>query len=275
MTGGCIPGPRNGLAEISGVRRSVLTVGASASASAGEAGRVVFEVAVYAAGEPGAPRVLYLHGTPGTADAWGDYLNEPAGETESVAIDRPGFGESAGSGAVVSFADQAAAAEPLLVERGGVGTVVVGHSLGGPIAARLAADHPDRVGAIVLLAASLSPELEKPRWFNHAGNAFSAVLPGALRTSNAEIMAAPEQTRLLHADLASVTCPVVIVHGTSDSLVPYANVPYMQRMLTNAASVEVVTLEGEGHMLPWKREAEVRAAIARALELARAGGTPE
>lgn len=268
MAGGCVPGPRNGLATVGDLRRSVLTVGPFGSRVGNTSVSDPAEVAVYAAGDPNAPRVLYLHGTPGTAEAWADYLVEPVGATESVAIDRPGFGASAGSGVVVAFADQASAAEPLLVERGGARTVVVGHSLGGPIAARLAADHPERVGAIVLLAASLSPELEKPRWFNHAGRAFSAFLPGALRASNAEIMAAPEQTKLLGAALASVTCPVVIVHGTKDSLVPYANVSYMQRMFVSAASVEIVTLENEGHMLPWTREAEVRAAITRAIELA-------
>lgn len=215
-------------------------------------------------GDANAPRVIYAHGTPGDAGAFAMYIRDSIHGVESISIDRPGFGQTGGR-AVRSFEAQAAAFEPLLVERDGRWPVLVGHSLGGPIVARAAADYPDRVGAIVIIAGSLDPGLEHPRWFNYAGAMLNPVLPYALAISNAEIFAAPEQTKLLAGVLDKVRCPVVIVHGTEDGLVPYANVEYMQRAFTNAASVDVITIEGGNHFVPWNQPQIVRDAILRAI----------
>lgn len=215
-------------------------------------------------GDTNAPRVIYVHGTPGDAGAFAMYIRDSIEGVESISIDRPGFGQTGGS-AVRSFEAQAAAFEPLLVERDGRWPILVGHSLGGPIVARAAADYPDRVGAIVIIAGSLDPNLEHPRWFNYAGALLNPILPRLLAVSNAEIFAAPEQTKLLAGVLGKVRCPVVIVHGTEDGLVPYANVEYMQRAFTNAASIEVVTVEGGDHFVPWNQQQVVRDAVEQAL----------
>ena len=79
--------------------------------------------------------------------AYSDYMHDPVEGFETVAVDRLGYGESRPKKAVVSFEEQAAAIAPLLEERRGHWPVVVGHSLGGPIAARLAADNPGKVSA--------------------------------------------------------------------------------------------------------------------------------
>lgn len=215
-------------------------------------------------GDATAPRVIYVHGTPGDAGAFAMYIRDSIEGVESISIDRPGFGQTGGR-AVRSFEAQAAAFEPLLIERDGQWPVLVGHSLGGPIVARAAADYPERVRAIVIIAGSLDPGLEHPRWFNYVGAMLNPVLPSVLAISNAEIFAAPEQTRLLAGVLDKVRCPVVIVHGTKDGLVPYANVAFMQRALTNAASVEVITIEGGSHFIPWKDPGVVRDAVVRSL----------
>ncbi|MEM9379661.1 MAG: hypothetical protein AAGB93_06885 [Planctomycetota bacterium] len=38
--------------------------------------------------------VVYVHGTPGDAASWADYLDDPVGGARAVAVDRPGFGKS-------------------------------------------------------------------------------------------------------------------------------------------------------------------------------------
>ncbi len=213
------------------------------------------------------PRLIYVHGTPGDAGAFAEFVRNPIDGVESISVDRPGFGKTGGP-ALTAFADQAASLEPLLVEREGTWPVLVGHSLGGPIIARIAADHPERVSAIVIIAGSLDPNLEGPRWFNYVGVVLSPVLPRMLRVSNAEIFAAREQTEQLDAVLARVRCPVVIVHGTKDGLVPYANVEYMQAAFTGSPSIETVKVEGADHFLLWSRQEIIREAVGRALELA-------
>ena len=71
------------------------------------------------------------------------------GRADPIAVDRPGWdGHSAAS----DLAGNARAALALLNSRGIERAAIVGHSLGGAIAAFLGAHHPDRVSALVLAA---------------------------------------------------------------------------------------------------------------------------
>ncbi len=221
------------------------------------------------AGDETQPRIIYIHGTPGDAGAFAAYLREPVAELESVSVDRLGFGQSRPDQPETSFAAQARAIEPLLAERGSHGPILVGHSLGGPIAAQLAATHPDRVRGLVILAGSLDPSLEKLRWYNHVARTppIRWLLKRHWRHANAEVLAARQQTQVLAPLLERITCPVVIVHGTRDKLVPYANVAYTQQMLTGASSVELVRLEGVQHFIPWTHADAVRRAIEQLVAL--------
>ncbi|MEO1584051.1 MAG: alpha/beta hydrolase [Planctomycetota bacterium] len=245
VIGGCaIPGPSSDRASIRSLERV---------AYAGLNGK---PLSYLREGDASMPRLIYVHGSPSDATSFADDLLDPLPGFESISIDRPGYGDASHTGTVESFAEQAAAIEPLLVERGGRWPILVGHSLGGPIIARAAADYPGRVGGLVIVAGSLDPELEQPRWFNYLADAPPVrwLLPKMIRVSNDEMLAAPRETKLLEDVLTRVRCPVAIVHGTRDGLVPYANVAYTQRQLTNAASITVTTLEGEGHFLVWKDE---------------------
>jgi pimeloyl-ACP methyl ester carboxylesterase len=212
-------------------------------------------------GTPGAPRVLLVHGTPGSATDWLDLLLAPPEGLELLAVDRPGFGESAPAGAVTALSAQSAALAPLLVERDGRWPIVVGHSLGAPIALRLAADYPGRVGGLVLLAGALDPAQEEWQWFNRVAVAIGPLLSRPLRNSNAEIRVLRRELEALAPDLARVTCPVVVVHGRLDALVPFANVDYARRMLAGAAELRVVELPEGDHFLPWNAGDVVREAI--------------
>lgn len=252
---GCAPpGPRASVERTEPMRR-VVHVGAPLD----------LDLSVLVAGDPRGTRVVLVHGTPGSAQGWTDYLLDPPPGLELVALDRPGFGRSAPEGAVTSLAAQAAAVAALLPEDGRR-AVLLGHSLGGPIVARVAAEHPQQVAALVLLAASLDPTLEKihPMQPIGAWGPVRRLLPRAIRNANAELMALQPELVVLQGLLDRITAPVLIVHGTADDLVPVANVPFMQQHLRAARCRETVLLEGRNHFLPWNAEADVRAAIVRA-----------
>ncbi|EHR72218.1 lysophospholipase [Burkholderiales bacterium JOSHI_001] len=219
------------------------------------------------AGDPSGPRVILVHGTPGSATAWADYLLQPPPGLELLALDRPGFGRSGPEGAVTGLAEQAAAVLALMPDDGRP-VLLLGHSLGGPVVARVAAEHPGRVAALVLLSASLDPELERIHPMQRLGawGPVSHLLPRALRNANAELMALQPELQALAALLPRISAKVVIVHGTKDDLVPVANVPYMQARLTGARCVQTTLLEGRNHFLPWNSEDAVRDAIRLALE---------
>lgn len=218
-----------------------------------------------AAGRRCDPRLVLVHGTPGSAEGWAGYLQRPPAGFEVLAPDRPGFGASAPERAVTSLATQAQTLA-MLLPADGRATVVLGHSLGGAVGARLAADHPDRVDALILLAAALDPALERTHPLQHVGRwpGVHALLPRAIRNANAELLALKEELAALQGALGRIRCPVFIVHGTDDDLVPVANVAYAQRHLRAAARVSARLLPGFDHFLPWTVPLEVRRVIAAA-----------
>lgn len=211
--------------------------------------------------------IIYIHGTPGSATAYADYLIQDAAlNIAAVATDRPGFGNSKDTGPITSFEQQAKAIEPLLPPASSNRkATLVGHSLGGPIAAAATTLFKDRVKAAVIVAGSLDPGLENPRWFNHAGNLFFTrpFLPNDLKVSNEEILDAPLQTKwldqLLRDNWPDPAIPIYVIHGTKDSLVPYDNVSYMSEVF---GSINLTTIEREGHFILWSHDTQIRQIIA-------------
>jgi len=225
------------------------------------------DISYLRAGDARGPRLILVHGTPGSATAWTDYLLQPPPGVEVVAIDRPGFGHSGPAGAMPSLAAQAAAVVALLPTDGRP-VLLLGHSLGGPVVARVAAEHPARITALVLLAASLDPAQESIHPMQQVGAwaPVRALLPRVIRNANSELMALKPELEELATMLPRITAKVLIVHGTLDDLVPVANVPFMQARLTGARCLQTLLLDGRNHFLPWNSEAEVRHAITTALE---------
>jgi pimeloyl-ACP methyl ester carboxylesterase len=225
---------------------------------------------------PDRPRLILVHGTPGSAQAWTDYLVNPPVGIEVVALDRPGFGQSEPAGAQVSLAAQAQAVAALLAPAPRQ-NILLGHSLGGPIVAWLAAQQPGRVDAIVLVAASLDPALEEIHPLQKVGEwpLIRSLLSRSLRNANRELLALEPELRALQPMLAQITAPTYILHGDQDSLVPAANVPYMQKQLTGTRELKTVLLPSRNHFLPWNSQPEMREAIAWALAQARQSTTKD
>lgn len=107
--------------------------------------------------------VLLLHGQPGGAADWDGVVARLQGRAAAIAIDRPGWD---GRTRALDLAGNAQAALAALDAHRVGRAVVVGHSLGGAIAAWLAAVHPERVSALVLAAPAANLDALYPvdRW---------------------------------------------------------------------------------------------------------------
>lgn len=234
-----------------------------------------WSVSYLVAGDPRDPRIVYVHGTPSSASTMRDYLLEPEPGFEHVSYDRPGFGETTPLAPLTSFEEQARILEALLVTRDGRGTILVGHSLGGPIVAQAAAMYPEQIAGLVIISGSLDPELERLRWYNHVCEWLLVrwALPRSLRNSNAEVLDAKQETQRLAPLLSQITCPVLIIHGERDRLVPVENVDYMLEFMTNA-HVEVMIIDGGNHFIPWTEGEVIRQGIRRLIDMTRPTADP-
>lgn len=195
------------------------------------------------------PAVLLVHGSPATSASWGPLIDrrDELASGDLVALDRPGFGASAPpteselehqARAVTALADQLDLDRPILV----------GHSYGGPVALRAAADAPDRYAAVVLLAGACDPGMEDATTFRRLVDAAAWTMPDAWSTSNRELLHLGPGNERLRPHLDRVTCPVVVVHGTWDPVCPHdGTVDYLTNALENATEIRVRSLERFGH----------------------------
>ena len=225
------------------------------------------------AGDPTKPLVLFLHGSPGSLSAFIDFLADSALRENALLItaDRPGFGASNFGNGETSLEAQADFLKPILEEYNGNRPILlVGHSLAGALIVRMAAQFPDLVDGLIIVAGSVDPELEpNETWFRAplATPFLSWILPQSFRASNEEIyQLKPELQRMLPL-WKQVRCPTIIIQGTKDELVPAENAAFAKSMLVNAP-VEMVMVEGMNHFVPWSHPYLIREAILKMLERA-------
>ena len=112
-------------------------------------------------GEPGVPVILLEHALLATPEHWEWVATELGRHAEVVTYSRAGYGPS-GDSDVRSLGVLAGhGAELVAAVADGRPVVVVGHSLGGYLAMRVAERDPERVRAVVLVDSSHPQELER------------------------------------------------------------------------------------------------------------------
>ncbi len=214
--------------------------------------------------------VLLLHGQPGAARDW-DRVVEAIGErARAIAIDRPGWD---GVSAPCGLACNAQAALSALDRAGARSASVVGYSLGGTVAAWLAARHPERVSRLVLLAPAANQDslvaldhvLAAPLLGELASAAALAVAAVALRarpllTPYAWGSFVTEQRMLirelpvLESMLGLIAAPTTIVIGTADWIVPPRSARALARQIRDAQLIEI---ERASHLLLAQQAARI------------------
>jgi len=211
----------------------------------------------------GTTPIVFVHGSPGGWKAWARFLDAPAlaGFGPRLAMDRPGFGGSGSAGVMPDLRRQAEVLASLIPP--GPPAVLVGHSLGGPLIAWMAIDHPEKVCGGVMLAGSMAPELEAPRWYNQLADNWLArqVLSQGMSRSNREMMVLGAELRRLDAALPQLRRPMIAMQGDQDPLVDPRTADYLERRAPSAW-MRVERLPGKDHFFLWTEPESVLRQIA-------------
>jgi pimeloyl-ACP methyl ester carboxylesterase len=208
------------------------------------------------------PTLVFIHGSPGS---WMNYMHymwdaPMRKKFRIVAIDRPGFGYS-DFGKAMHLQQQSKMILPVLEKlKNNQSMFLAGHSMGGPIAVKLAADNPSLFKTVVIIAGAIDVNQETKETWRKIMNAKPMywALPGAFGPSNTELLYLKNDLLPLQNDFKNITCNVLFVHGDKDTWVPIKNIAYGNKMMINAQSITADTLHGADHQIPWKRMEELK-----------------
>lgn len=206
------------------------------------------------------PPVVLIHGLGGSGRWWAKNIGPLAERYEIHVVDLVGFGESHDR---QRFAlAEASHLLASLLEQLEVGpATLIGHSMGGYIAAELAADTPDRVSRLVLVDAAMLPDdfvsprqvLNLMRTLPRLPARFIPVLAADVHRAGTSTMVRATW-ELLTADLqpklSRIQIPTLIVWGGRDRVVPLAAGHALVAQLSDA---RLAVIPDAGHMPMWER----------------------
>jgi pimeloyl-ACP methyl ester carboxylesterase len=217
---------------------------------------------IVGAARPEVEPVVLLHGLGVSAASLGPLAGRMAERRLVLSCDLPGFGLS-GSDEIWSTTRIAEAVRGLLDARGLARVVLAGHSYGCHVAACLAARHPERVAALVLLSPAFdrrfgSPLAQTLRLTLDATMERPSLVAGGVRDylragPRRVLVTLREAARIPLGDLvAAARCPVLIVRGRRDALTTARWAEELRRSATGPARVAVVPRAAHalGHEAP-------------------------
>ena len=197
----------------------------------------------------GAPRFLFIHGSPGHLGAWEKVISESdlLEKYEMLLIDRPGYRNSTFAGATLSNQSKALQSTVQAFCRP---CTVVGHSYGGALAMQLGVDYPNRINKVISISGTIASIHQRPRWYNRLAMlpVISYLLPQSWMTSNNEMLSLSKDLEILLPKLNDLKIPVAFFQGGADLLVNPASPFELLPFLDNA---RLIYHPDENHFIPW------------------------
>lgn len=232
----------------------------------------MFETEVHEFGDAGAAPLLFLHSETGLST--GAYLDALAASRRVIAPRLPGYGDSTGLEHLDDIIDLVFYELDLLDALGLAQADVVGHSLGGMVAAELAALAPHRVRRLVLASplglwrddkptfdffAERASDTAAATWFDVESDAakaatampaeHDAVVARVYETMQSLAAAAkfiwPIPDKGLRKRIHRISAPTLLLWGERDGIVP--NV-YAEEFRSRIPGARIETIAASAHM---------------------------
>ena len=235
------------------------------------------------------PDLVFLHGAGGLT-AEDPFLNALAAKYHVYAPLVPGYGDSEECAEIRDMLDFTQHTWDVVAALGLKDPILVGHSMGGMIAAEMAASQPNDLSRLALICPagmwnddhpiadmfSLLP-YEMPGYLFHDVEAGAAILTAGRNTSDPGFLQAylvtnarqlgmagrllfPIPERGLSQRMYRIKAKTVVVWGDSDKLIPPFYAHGFKKGITGA---ELVSIPEAGHMVTLEKTAAVVEAISR------------
>jgi pimeloyl-ACP methyl ester carboxylesterase len=205
------------------------------------------------------PLLLLIHGAPGAWFGYKEFFHDSllVQKFQIIAPDRAGYNKSGDK--ELSIAQQANLLRPLIYGKKYPQITVLGRSYGAAIAAKLAADCPDLVNKLVLVAPACDPAKEKFWWFSKLVNTkfVRFFLPKYANRASDEKFAHQAELIKLLPDWQKIKCPVTILQGGEDWIIDPTNGRFVDSVLVNTPK-KFIYLPQNGHLLTSERYELIR-----------------
>ncbi|MEZ4827483.1 MAG: alpha/beta hydrolase [Bacteroidia bacterium] len=208
-------------------------------------------------GAEGRPVIIFIHGSPGTWDAFARYFKDTTllNHFRMYSVDRIGYGKSDHE-PESSIEMQALMIKPLLdMVPDSVPVILVTHSFGGPVGFRLAMDYPEKIDGMVALAGLADPEKERRvYWLQKPlrGKWIRWILPPDMDISNREIVPLKQELYEMGMMWEKIRAKTIIIQGDKDMLVNKAHADFLEKMMPG--SPKIIRLPEENHFIPWTQQ---------------------
>jgi pimeloyl-ACP methyl ester carboxylesterase len=230
----------------------------------------------FEAGRSEGTPVVLLHGLGDSAEAWAGVLPALARDHRVIAPDLAGFGRVPIPPEGMHFSVLADYLARFLDALGIERAVLVGNSLGGAVAMRHAARHPERASRLFLLNTAGLPiervEVFSPRTRAEASELVAASigarrrLPGFILDDLVRRVGDPARRAYLDSpertdvsdELHRLTMPLTLIWGERDRLIPLASIAPLREAQPHA---ELITLPNAGHVPQGDAAREVAAIL--------------
>jgi len=220
--------------------------------------------------EAEAPILLFVHGAPGSSNAYDKYLqdNDLIVKARLISIDRLGYGYSDYGHATTSIARQAKQVAFVSQQYPQSKKIIlIGHSFGGPIVSKTMMDYPSLATAGILLAPAVDPDHEKILWVANftKWKATRWLFSAAIKVSSDEKFSHIHELQQMDSQWHKIIRPIIHIHGTKDNIVPYPNLNYVKSKLPDSL-LTAITWQGANHLIIWNKYKEVKKIILSTLE---------
>ena len=204
--------------------------------------------------------ILFIHGAPGSSDAFYSYLADATLQHKAhlIAIDRLGYGFSSYGIPITDIQQQAAPLQHLMKTTAAKNWIIVSHSYGCPIAGVLAVSTDQDIKTNLMLCPVIDPSEEIIFFFSPwpSNSVMKHLFSKSFQVTSYEKMSHAEELRRVEPLWSQTKVPTIVMHGEKDWIAPVKNARYLEQFV-DKEYLDIRIHPDISHFIPWQQSSMV------------------